>query len=268
MSTARDIITRSLRLIGVLESGEAGDSPDVVDSLVTLNALLDAWPLSRLMILAGQELVVPLTDAYVYGVGPGQAIDTPRVASLPEGSFIRFQAIDTPLTQISQAEYASIYTKVVAGRPSYIFYEPGALNGSLTLYPTPQSGMELHLAVNLPFTEFADLDTSYDLPPGYLRALQYNLAVEMAPEFGREAPPTVKLTAINSIRQIKKANSSVPIFDMPGGVPGVRMGGGLGGGFFSYGPDVPFIPDPTPGVGTPLLFGTAPLMFGSSPLVF
>lgn len=266
MATARDIIIRSLRLIGVLESGEAGDSPDVVDSLYTLNALIDSWPLSRLMILAGQEVVKPLTNAYSYQVGPGLSIDTPRPASLTEGSFIRFQGIDTPLTEISQAEYNSIYTKVVAGRPSYILYEPSAFGGSLTLYPTPQTGMELHLAVNLPFTEFVDLDTNYALPPGYMRALQYNLAVEMAPEFGREAPPTVKLTAINSIRQIKKANSSVPIFGMPGGIPGVRMGGGLGGGFFSYGPDIPFIPSTVP-AGSLMLNGGS-LMVNSGYLIF
>lgn len=219
MSTARDIITRSLRLIGVLGADEPGDSADLVDSLATLNALLETWPLSPLMILAGQEQVFALNSAYTYSVGPGQAFETPRIASIAPGSFIRFQGIDTPLTQLDQAEYAGIVNKYVPGRPYFFTYDPAADVGSFTLYPGPSTGMELHLIANLPFTKFDDLDTDYALPPGYLRCLQYNVAVEMAPEYNKEPSAIVMRIAMTSIRQIKRSNSVVPLLDMPAGIP-------------------------------------------------
>jgi len=230
MTTARDIVTRSLRLIGVLGANEPGDSADLADSLSALNAYLEAWPLSTLTILTGQTTAFPLSSAYTYEIGPGKAFDTQRIASIAEGSFIRFQGIDTPLVQLDAAEYAGITTKFVPGRPLYFYYEPSAAGGVLTFYPGPSTGMELHLSANLPFEQFADLDTDYALPPGYLRALQYNLAVEMAPEYGKEPSQVVMRNAMTSIRQIKKSNSRVPILGMPAGLPGVWGGRGAYGG--------------------------------------
>jgi len=59
---------------------------------------------------------------------------------------------------------------------------------------------------------FADYDTLYDLPPGYARALRYNLAVELAPEFGRPLDPLVAGLAAESLATIKRANvRTVPV---------------------------------------------------------
>lgn len=219
MSTARDIITRSLRLIGVLGADEPGESADLVDSLAALNALLEAWPLSPLMVLAGQTQVFPLTAAYSYGIGPGLDFDMPRIAGLVDGSFIRYNGYDLPVVPIRMAEYAAISSKYQPGQPAYIYYEPTADGGTLNFYPVPSTGMELHLALNAPFTQFADLDTDYALPPGYLRCLQYNLAVEMAPEYNKEPSPVVTRIAVTSVKQIKRANTQVPILGMPNGIP-------------------------------------------------
>lgn len=43
MATANQIISRSLRLLGVLDAGEALDANDAQDALETLNAMLAEW---------------------------------------------------------------------------------------------------------------------------------------------------------------------------------------------------------------------------------
>jgi hypothetical protein len=58
--------------------------------------------------------------------------------------------------------------------------------------PAPQ----LELYTWVPLQQFADLVTSYALAPGYERAVIYNLAVELAPEFGAQIQPAVSEVAI------------------------------------------------------------------------
>jgi len=42
-TTARDVINRSLRILGVLASGEAATASEANDALVALNSMIDSW---------------------------------------------------------------------------------------------------------------------------------------------------------------------------------------------------------------------------------
>ena len=57
-------------------------------------------------------------------------------------------------------------------------------------------------------------------PPGYLRTIKYNLAVELAPEFGVEPSRTVRQIARDSKRNIKRINNPGDVMTMPGGLMG------------------------------------------------
>jgi hypothetical protein len=50
------------------------------------------------------------------------------------------------------------------------------------------------------------LVTPVDLLPGYARALRTNLALELAPEWGRVVDPTVERQARESLADVKRAN--------------------------------------------------------------
>ncbi len=50
------------------------------------------------------------------------------------------------------------------------------------------------------------MNDTLDLPPGYERALKYNLAVEIAPEYEREASSTVKDIAKTSYGVVVRTN--------------------------------------------------------------
>ena len=53
------------------------------------------------------------------------------------------------------------------------------------------------------------------MPSGYLRAFRYNLACEIAAEFGIEPSPTVSRIAMVSKRNIKRINNPGDVMSIP-----------------------------------------------------
>jgi hypothetical protein len=63
--------------------------------------------------------------------------------------------------------------------------------------------------------QVANLSTVLYYPPGYLRAFTYNLAMEIAPEFGVEPSPQVKRIAMTSKRDLKRINNPDDVMAVP-----------------------------------------------------
>jgi hypothetical protein len=64
-------------------------------------------------------------------------------------------------------------------------------------------------------TQPATLATELFFPPGYMRAFAYNLAMEMAPEFGVEPSPQVQRIAMTSKRNLKRINNPYDVMSLP-----------------------------------------------------
>ena len=196
--TARDLITRSLRIINVLQSGESPDATDAADALLAFNHMLDMWSADRLLAYLVQE-VGPFNltaGKAAYSIGPGGDIDT----SLPlaiEYAFTRDSSgIDRPVNPIQADEYAAIPYKSVGNTfPSVFWYFVTAPLGQVTFYPVPPSGLTLRLGVWQAFTQLDSLDTVLILPAGCESALTYSLAEVLSIEYGRPVTPDLARVA-------------------------------------------------------------------------
>jgi len=200
MTTALDLITGAGRLLGVVRKGEALDNDEATDGLSALNAILSAWGSETLMALARVRESFSLTSAGSYTIGVGQTFNTVNPIAI-SSAFIRSGSIDyPPLEIISDEEYDSITMKDISGIPNRLCYtnSPTTETGTIRLYPKPSASYELHLLIEKPFSTLT-LSTDIFFPQrAGERAARYNLAIEMAPEFGVEPSPAVVAIARES----------------------------------------------------------------------
>jgi len=96
-------------------------------------------------------------------------------------------------------------------------------NVDLHLYPVPTKVLEWHFISVDPLDVPAQLATPLTFPPGYLRAFRYNLACELAPEFGVEPSPQVSRIAMTSKRNLKRINNPGDIMSLPYSIVATRQ---------------------------------------------
>jgi hypothetical protein len=91
------------------------------------------------------------------------------------------------------------------------------------VYPVPLRPLEWHFVSIKELTQPAVLATTLSFPPGYLRAFKYNLACEIAAEFGVEPSPQVQRIAMTSKRNLKRINNPDDVMAMPYGIVANRQ---------------------------------------------
>lgn len=202
MPTALSLIKRSAQLLGVLRKGETLDNDEAQDGLLALNDLLESWSNSTLVVSARTlETLTFATNAAEYTIGPGATLDTARPIKI-ESMVITSGGTDTPVHLVSEKEFEQIIVKSTEGDPCVATYDYGYPTGKLRFYPTPSAGDVLRLLSEKELSSVAALTTNIDLRPGFARALRYNLAVELAPEYGIQPPAAVIKGAAASLRAI------------------------------------------------------------------
>ena len=80
-------------------------------------------------------------------------------------------------------------------------------------------------------TEFPDLTTDIDLAPAYSFALEYNLAIVIAPVFETSASQEVAMSAKTSLSKIKRLNRQAPVMVYPAGIPTGRRQYNINSGY-------------------------------------
>jgi hypothetical protein len=87
----------------------------------------------------------------------------------------------------------------------------------------PTKALEGHFISVTELDQPATIYTDLTFPPGYLRAFRYNLACEIAAEFGVEPSPQVSRIAMTSKRNIKRINNPDDIMSLPYSIVGTRQ---------------------------------------------
>lgn len=217
--TANDLIARTLKTIGVLGAGETAQADDAADAFIQLNSMIDSWATQRLTIYSVARTLFTLaasTSSYTIGTGGTFNIVRPiwitAASIIPDRNAAAAQKTEIPIRILNLQEWRNVSIKALTSTyPSELYYETTWTAGLATIYvwPTPDnSDAQLVLYTPTALAKFSDRTTDYTFPPGYEEALRYQLALRLAPEFGRSLQQEVQILAADSLANIKRVNTN------------------------------------------------------------
>jgi hypothetical protein len=226
-TTAGDQINGALRLIGQLAEGEEPSAATANDALAALNQMIDSWNTERLSVFSTQDQVFSwLPNFATRTLGPTGDFVGNRPILVDDSTYFRDPSsnISFGIKLINQQQYNGIAVKTVTSTyPQVMFVNMTYPNITMTVYPVPTKVLEWHIVSVQELTTAALLSTPLAFPPGYLRAFRYNLACEIAPEFGIEPSPQVSRIAMYSKRNLKRINNPDDIMSLPYSIVATRQ---------------------------------------------
>lgn len=213
MTTAYDIIHGALRKIGAIAVGETLAPEDSTTGLEQLNAMLDLWSTQHLAVFNNTETVLQLQAGKAsYSVGAGGDFDMPRPLRI-SGAYTRLSptgtTVDYPCAEVDYSAYARIGLKSQPGPwPKVMYFNTSFPLAEITFWPVPSQNAEFHLWADMVFSQFANLTDTVVLPQGYMLALQTNLALLLAPEYGVQPSSDLVQLARSSKKSLKALNAT------------------------------------------------------------
>jgi hypothetical protein len=215
MTTARTIIKKAMQKSGILTKGENPSADEANDALDTLNDLLSSWSNDSLLVyVRSLEQFTLAAGTANYTIGPSMTFNTARPLQIASG-YVRSGSTDYPLNKLQDVVFdESITDKSSPGIPDTFVYDNNSPTGIITFHPVPSENYPVYLRMEKLLTQFA-LDDDLTFPPGWERALIYNLAIELAPEYGQDVGQVVFTIAQESIGKIKEAVARNRTMDTP-----------------------------------------------------
>lgn len=224
MAEARDIVKGALRKIAVLGTGSPLDATEAQDALELLNGMLSSWSVEgNLVYTETIETFNLVSGTGSYTIGASGDFNTARPID------IRYMTVkqgntDYSLYPMSQEQYAKISQKTITTEPDSFYYDAGYPLGTIRFYPVPDGdSVDIYSVKSL--ESFASLGTTFAMPEEYRLALEYNLAEMLAPEYEREASPTVRRMAKRTKNAVEAQNSRNDKNLSPLDVPSTGSGG-------------------------------------------
>jgi hypothetical protein len=226
-TTAGDQINAALRLIGMLAEGETPSADTSNDALSALDQMIDSWNTERLTVFSTQDQVFTWTPNQISRtLGPTGNFVGNRPILVDDSTYFKdpTNGISFGIKIINQQQYNGIAVKTVTSTyPQVMWVNMNYPNIDMYVYPVPTKALEWHFVSVTELTQPATLATNLTFPPGYLRCFKYNLACEIATEFGVEPPANVARIAMTSKRNLKRINNPDDIMSLPYSIVGTRQ---------------------------------------------
>lgn len=292
MATALDLITSSMRLIGVLAAGETPSSDESTAALGVFNDLLAEWNIQKFLVPSKVSVIYNMVGGtQTYTLGPGGVFNTTGAVSTlvqaaggtgyavndvltlvqaggsgctikvltvaagvitsfsiltpgtgysianglattvapPGGTGATFNltavvydrpikiesgsillnSLRQPLELITSKQWADIREKALSGILPRVLYNDNAYPlANVNFHPIPSGTPQVELYLWQQLQAVATIATTLVLPPGYSKALRYNLAVDLSAEFGKKPDEVVVAIAQQSKQALAVLNAS------------------------------------------------------------
>lgn len=195
MPSAQEFLNSTLRLIGVLASGESPSVSESDDALSALNQMLAGWSMQQAPVyeLKMQPVDLNGSEAYILDERPARIKTAVSWTSL---------GVQKGVSIVDSNGWAGVADRTRTGAfAESLFYDGGFPQGTVYISPKPSSG-KLELWCYMPLTEVASLGAQINFPPGYEHTIRFALAEVLASEYGMPLSDAVA-------RQVAEAKSGM-----------------------------------------------------------
>ena len=205
--TVQQFVNSTLRLIGVLDSGETPSSSESDDAFAALNQLLASWS-------AGAAPVYQLSRDSIASTGAASYTLASRPARIRSVAVVS-SGVSQDVQSATAEEWAGIRDTTRAGKFARRYlYDNGFPSATLRLWPVPATGGAIEVFSLKPLAQFASLSDAISLPPGYEQALRFAFASVLAPEYGSVLSAEIAQNAAEAkgaIASLNAANLGAPL---------------------------------------------------------
>ena len=200
--TAAQLVRSALRLIEVIGSGGEESAEEAADGLAVLQALLASWSAEELTVFASNTQSVSMTadDAeYTLATRPQKVLSADVLSA----------AITFPVEVCGPKRWAEIGDKNSKSLVTKaVFCDYGFPDAVIKVAPIPLGSATLRLYCTTDLATLASGAATFSMPPGYERAVRFNLAVDLCAEWGKKLDPTVATIATQSKQALQALNAS------------------------------------------------------------
>lgn len=220
------ILNRVYYNLGVVSLGDPLTPFQSTDGLARANVLVDAWALqTQISTFISRNVFNVIANQGLYTLGPGGDLNTPIVPVTLTGAGLIYTAGGSIPTEIPRGVLTDDAWRAVPQKSLtsqyftdvYLQWTYASVFASVNLWPVPTDGtIQLTLYWRDLLPGFATVTQTYNLPHGYERALEYNLALELLPEY--EVPvdmqDRIEKRAQATLREIKRTYGT-RLVDLP-----------------------------------------------------
>lgn len=202
MATVSELIHSSMRLIGAIAAAETMETEELNDAFVSLNQMLSSWNTEGASLVGRQRLLVSVSSTNSY------ALPTRPVKI--EAASTSISGVDSALEIVDAAGWEAIPIPEKANQSIFIrklYCDYLFPSSTVYVWPTPRMGGTLELWIYATMQPFASLTSAITLPDGYEAGLRWNLAVNLAPEYGRPIDQVVLAQAQNFKASLVQLNA-------------------------------------------------------------
>jgi hypothetical protein len=150
-----------------------------------------------------------LTLQNEFTIGDGGDFDTVRPTTIEHLRIIDTEGNSLPIDLVGLNTWANIPIKdTVQTFPKYAYYTSSTPLGVLRLSGIPVAGgNKLAMISAKPITDLPALTAEVSFPPGYDRAIRLGLALELAPEYGKDVTAVMAAQYAQARKVLKRINS-------------------------------------------------------------
>ena len=196
-TTMSTIIRDAFSLVGAIDDDEPISGEMWTYCKRALNKLIAFLSTNKGLWLI-EDVSITLTPGTTsYTIGVGETIDNPKPMQIFDARRVQTSTYEIPLEVASRYDYMSLPNKALQADPTMIYYQPGNTTGTLYVWPTgTATANTIKITTQRPIQDFDSEGNNPDLPEEWILAIEYALAVVIAPKYlGGVVPPAIQRTA-------------------------------------------------------------------------